>query len=239
MIWWHGVSSDDMHVIVEHRPWRPIPRRKMTAEAVPGRSGDFIYQEDAWEMVRQQYDVYISADVGRGKLMEVSRAVAQWLLEPAGYQRLEDSYDLDCYRLAYFEGGVDVENILGRFGRCTLTFVCKPQRYLKSGDDWRRGAFIDYLVNNPTAHPASPLLHLQTDGAAMNGTVTVNGETVTVTDGPAELIIDTEEATAQWEGTDYTDKVAFSDIITLKPGANELSLDGISRCWVKPRWWVL
>ena len=140
---------------------------------------------------------------------------------------------------ALLEGGVDVENILGRFGRCTLTFVCKPQRYLKSGDDWRRGAFIDYLVNNPTAHPASPLLHLQTDGAAMNGTVTVNGETVTVTDGPAELIIDTEEATAQWEGTDYTDKVAFSDIITLKPGANELSLDGISRCWVKPRWWVL
>ena len=46
------------------------------------------------------------------------REVANWLCGPAGYQKLEDSYDVETYRRAYFAGPLDVESILHRFGRC-------------------------------------------------------------------------------------------------------------------------
>lgn len=50
------------------------------------------------------------------------------------YCRLQDSYDTTIYREAFLMGGYDLENILNKFGRCTITFSCKPQKYLITGD---------------------------------------------------------------------------------------------------------
>ena len=62
MIWWHGVSGDDVGVVVERYPDVIIPNRKQEKISVPGRSGDLLIQQDAFENVRQSYDIYISAD---------------------------------------------------------------------------------------------------------------------------------------------------------------------------------
>lgn len=131
-ITWNGVSSDTIGVIVERIPNRYVPTRRFSPQQVAGRNGNILLVDKAFPNVEQEYEVYLSAEA-QG-LPSVARACAEWLMGPDGYCRLEDSYDTTVYREAFLMGGYDLENILNKFGRCTITFSCKPQKYLLAGD---------------------------------------------------------------------------------------------------------
>lgn len=131
-ITWNGVSSDTIGVIVERIPNRHVPTRRFSPQQVAGRNGNILLVDKSFPNVEQEYEVYLSAEA-QG-LPSVARACAEWLMGPDGYCRLEDSYDTTVYREAFLMGGYDLENILNKFGRCTITFSCKPQKYLLTGD---------------------------------------------------------------------------------------------------------
>lgn len=131
-ITWNGVSSDTIGVIVERIPNRYVPTRRFSPQQVAGRNGNILLVDKSFPNVEQEYEVYLSAEA-QG-LPSVARACAEWLMGPDGYCRLEDSYDTTVYREAFLMGGYDLENILNKFGRCTITFSCKPQKYLLTGD---------------------------------------------------------------------------------------------------------
>ena len=131
-ITWNGISSDTIGVIVEKIPNRYIPTRRFSPQQVAGRNGNILLVDKSFPNVEQEYEVYLSAEA-QG-LPSVARACAEWLMGPDGYCRLEDSYDTTVYREAFLMGGYDLENILNKFGRCTITFSCKPQKYLLTGD---------------------------------------------------------------------------------------------------------
>ena len=131
-ITWNGVSSDTIGVIVERIPNRYVPTRRFSPQQVAGRNGNILLVDKSFPNVEQEYEVYLSAEA-QG-LPSVARACAEWLMGPDGYCRLQDSYDTTVYREAFLMGGYDLENILNKFGRCTITFSCKPQKYLLTGD---------------------------------------------------------------------------------------------------------
>ena len=131
-ITWNGVSSDTIGVIVEKIPNRYVPTRRFSPQQVAGRNGNILLVDKAFPNVEQEYEVYLSAE-SHG-LPSVARACSEWLMGPDGYCRLTDSYDTTVYREAFLMGGFDIENILNKFGRCTITFSCKPQKYLLTGD---------------------------------------------------------------------------------------------------------
>lgn len=131
-ITWNGVNSDTIGVIVERIPNRYVPTRRFSPQQVAGRNGNILLVDKSFPNVEQEYEVYLSAEA-QG-LPSVARACAEWLMGPDGYCRLEDSYDTTVYREAFLMGGYDLENILNKFGRCTITFSCKPQKYLLTGD---------------------------------------------------------------------------------------------------------
>lgn len=131
-ITWNGVNSDTIGVIVEKIPNRYVPTRRFSPQQVAGRNGNILLVDKAFPNVEQEYEVYLSAEA-QG-LPSVARACAEWLMGPDGYCRLTDSYDTTVYREAFLMGGYDLENILNKFGRCTITFSCKPQKYLLTGD---------------------------------------------------------------------------------------------------------
>lgn len=131
-ITWNGVSSDTIGVIVERIPNRYVPTRRFSPQQVAGRNGNFLMVDKSFPNVEQEYEVYLSAE--STGLPSVARACAEWLMGPTGYCRLTDSYDTTVYREAFLMGGFDLENILNKFGRCTITFSCKPQKYLLTGD---------------------------------------------------------------------------------------------------------
>lgn len=229
MIWFNGRSSDDFRLIVQRYPTVILPTRKIEKVSVPGRNGDILIQQDAFENVAQRYEIYISAEQSR--LTPITHKIAEWLCVK-GYQRLEDSYFLDTFRLAAFNGGLNIENVLNRFGRATIEFDCKPQRFYKFGD------FFSEVTNggklqNPSPYAAKPILIVSGTG---EGTITVNDDTLELED--CDLTIDCELMQAYKNGVSKNGTVT-GDFFTLE-GESEISwTGGITGIQIKPRWFTI
>lgn len=232
MIWWHGISSYDVGVIVERYPARPVPKRKGSSQSVAGRSGDLIDQEDAWDNVVQPYEVYLSGEF-RGGMQSVAREAIQWLMVK-GYQKLEDSYDLDTFRLAYFMGGNDFANTLNLFGRAKIEFNCKPQRFLHDGDT-EKILSAGAVLMNPTVYTARPRILLSGSGS---GSLTVGSRTMELTDVAGTIIdSDTEDV---YRGTTNLNSTASGEFPLLEAGETSVTWEGgITGVRITPRWYVL
>lgn len=234
MIVWGGKSSDDVRVVVERYPALPRPARKQEVIQVPGRNGDLIFQQDAFENYIQPYDIYISAEEPR--LPPVARGVAAWLYAPKGYQRLEDWYEPEFYRLAYYSGPTEIENILNRFGRATIEFSCKPQRFLKTGEQT-----IAYKAHgvlfNPYLFPAEPLVKVNGNGS---GAVQIGGYAVNILAMDGYLMLDSQTQNAYKGTLNKNAAIKAEEFPRLTPGKNEIAWSGgVTSVEITPRWWTL
>lgn len=232
MIWWHGKSSDDVNVIVERCPDVIMPVRKQEKISITGRSGDLLLEQDAYENVIQRYDVYVSAE--KPRLPTIAHTVVEWLMGVKGYQRLEDSYWLETFRMAAYTGGAEISNILNRFGRATIEFDCKPQRYYKSGD-----FFIDVEngteLLNPSPFTAKPIIIVEGSGA---GTITAGDKTINLTNCD-NITIDSDIMQVYRENTNMN-RTASGAFPVLGAGQTEITwTGGITGIRVKPRWYTL
>lgn len=234
VIYWAGVSSDDVGVVVERYPALPRPRRKYTTITVPGRNGVLLLDENAYENYTQPYDIYIRG--GNKHLPQKARAVTSWLCAPQGYQRLEDGYEPDVYRMAYYEGPTDIENILNSFGRATIEFNCKPQRFLRSGERAIRLESPGVLAN-PTCFEALPLITVYGSGA---GILAVGGVTLAINSISGYLVLDSDTQNA-YKGTENKNAaISGQDFPTLPAGDTAVSWSGgITAVEIVPRWWTL
>lgn len=162
MIEFAGIRSDERNLIVEHYPQRSFPKRKYIVQTIPG-GGDIVIPEaeDAFSDYDQSYSVFFDSK-GPG-LSQASRHIAEWLLGNPGYQRLEDSYDPDFYRMAYYSGGESFLNYFNEYGRGNLTFTCAPKRYYKSGEN-----IVDLTngqkIFSPSTFKAQPIVFLEGNG---------------------------------------------------------------------------
>lgn len=232
----NGTTSDSLRVIVERYPDRPVPERIVQTIRVPGRSGVLTVSE-GWDNVVQDYDVYISAEA-QG-LPSASAGMVAWLLSAEGYHRLEDSYNPGIYRLARLINPQDCINYFNRFGRCTLSFDCMPQRWLTSGEVATTYT-ADATITNPTAYAAMPLVTVTGSGDVV---FSLGGFTVGITGLDGSITLDSEAQNA------YDGSVNLNSIVTLadgsfpeiNPGSNTLAFvsGSISSISVTPRWFEL
>lgn len=241
VISWNGERSDQFGITVENYPEYSKPERKRETFSVPGRNGDIVLMQDAWENVTQKYDIF----AGNGKRGAVSGGfsrVADWLYKPFGYCELWDDFDPDHFRLAYFTGPFDVEpSLVGRTGRTTISFSCKPQRFLISGKTPATFSATGKMIN-PTAYKARPLIKATRTGTG-SGTVTVNGTLFTVSEMPAVLYIDCDEMNCyDGSGNNKNSIVtsSTSEFAVLSPGENTIAFTGaIASVEITPRWFEL
>lgn len=235
MIYWAGKSSDDVHVIVERYPSVTLAARKLDTQAVPGRNGDLLFEQNAYQNYIQAYEVYMSAE--RIRLPRAMREVANWLCGPSGYQKLEDDYDVETYRRAYFAGPLDVESIMHRFGRATIEFNCQPQRFLRAGDQTVELSQGEALLN-PTAFRALPLITVVGTGA---GALTVGNVTVTINSMPRGIVVlDSDTQNAYYGAFNLNSTVSALEFPTLPAGESPVRwTGGITSVKIKPRWWTL
>lgn len=235
MIYWAGRSSDDVRVIVERYPSVTLPARKLDTQAVHGRNGDLLFEQNAYQNYIQSYEVYMSAE--RIRLPRAMREVANWLCGPSGYQKLEDDYDVETYRRAYFAGPLDVESIMHRFGRATIEFSCQPQRFLRTGDQTVELSQGEALLN-PTAFTALPLITVAGTGA---GALTVGNVTVTINSMPRGIVVlDSDTQNAYYGAFNLNSTVSAPEFPTLPAGESPVRwTGGITSVKIKPRWWTL
>lgn len=235
-----GQSSSAHHLFVTEYPNYQKPQRKVDVYSVPGRSGDIIYVQDAWNDVAQEYRIATltgTEDSVPGDLTDISA----WLYAPKGYKILRDDFDISHFRKAYFSGPFDVENTLGRSGEATISFTCQPQRYRDAGQIAQTISTSGGTVSNPTAYHARPVLKVT--GGASGGTVTVNGTVFSINSLSVPVIINCEEMNCYDANGNNKNSIvtsSTSEFATLAPGANTISFTGsVTSVEVTPNYWDL
>lgn len=234
LIVYGGEASADYGMVVSEAPTFEKPTRKGTAYQVPGRSGDIIFQQDAWNDVTRSYRVWL-AENGDENLAEQVDAVTGWLFSKTGYTRLEDSFEPEVFRLAYYNGGQEITNELTQYGEATLSFICRPERFYKSGEQAISVSNGD-KINNPTRFTSKPIIHLEGTGTV---TIAIGGATMsaTLTD---YLNIDTETMNAyRLPAENKNDKISGT-FPTIAPGVNTIGLTGsVTLCTIVPRYFTI
>lgn len=235
LIVYNGISSRDYHIQVEHPPGYETPERDYEIIHVPGRNGDLVIDTGAYKNVSRIYEIAVGSYFRH--FTPMVNGVAEWLHSASGYARLEDTYEPEYYRLAMYEEATNIENILNQAGRATISFNCKPQRFLKSGD---RTIEISNpaTLYNPTKYVALPIITVKGTGG---GTLTVGDYTVTISDMESFVVIDSEMQDAYMGETNMNPYVTLDNgFPKLIAGENKISYTGgITAVEVIPKWWTL
>ncbi len=233
MISFAGVSSDEANVIVERFPSRPIPARRYTVQQIPGRSGDLLFDQGAYDNITQTYEVYVNHN---GMTWQQSmRLAAAWMSAP-GYQELWDSYDPETFRLAYFAGPADFSNALNQLGRATINFSCKPWRFLFSGTT-PVTLTASGSIENHTDFNALPLIQIRGSGA---GQLEIDGYIVNISDIDDGMTIDSELMDCYSGQNNRNSLLTLTpqfEFPQLQPGVNNIVISGgITSVIIRPRW---
>lgn len=160
---YNGVSSTEFAIQVEHPPIYEIPEKDYEVTHVPGRNGDIYVDKGSYQNASRSYDLAIGSE--QRDFAEMANCISEWLNSASGYARLEDSYEPEYYRLAAYKSGGTITNILEHAGRITVSFDCKPQRFLKSGENpliIRQAK--SGLIRNPTGFTSLPVIKVYGTG---------------------------------------------------------------------------
>lgn len=229
---YNGRSSQDFGLVLSGEDtWRKaVPDLDRTS--IPGRNGDLLLSNQRYSNVNIIYHVGIMRDFSTNY-----GAFMNFLLKDPGYHRLEDSYHPEYYRLAVMETEVNPKmGAYNRDGTFDVTFSCKPQQYLKSGE--RKQILTGSgTVFNPTIFDAKPLLRIYGQGQ-----ITIGDDTVTLTgcDGYTDLDCELEDAYKDNENKNGYLVLPSGDFPVLKPGSTSIIFgSGITRIELVPRWWCL
>lgn len=225
-----GRSSDDLGLIIDGSGIYPIPERDAEAVEVPGRNGDLIFDNGRYKNVSISYNCQMKDFKDRYD------ALRTYFASQIGYQRLEDSYQPDRYRLARISG--QIEPAPGPYKRTaliTLTFDCKPQVYLKTGEIAAKVASGDVMYNR-YGFASKPLIRVYG-----YGTLYIGSYSVVIADaGKAYVDLDCDIANAFNADTNLNQYITLEDFPQLVPGKNGIKYEGnISSVEITPRWWTL
>lgn len=231
-ITWAGVPlSTVTNVLIENAPETNRPARKVDRYEVPGRNGDIVVAQDAWENVPRTYDLVAYG----GDYNQMTSALMEWLYAPSGYQRLEDSFDALVYRLAYVSEATDIENLVNENGRCTVSFECDPRRFLKTGESAVTLSETG-KITNPTRFTAKPIITVSGSG---NGTIECGGNTITIAGIYDGMTIDCEQMDA-YAGTTNLNNLVSGSFPVIPGGEQTITITGgITSISVVPNWWTL
>ena len=239
VIIFNGIPSTNYGIHVETPPVYATPERDSEVVHIPGRNGDLVIDNGSYKNVTRKYS--ISVGEIDGNFTTLAAGVSEWLHSASGYARLEDSYESDYFRLAYYVADAEMENLFHQAGKMSIEFNCKPARFLKAGE--RAVPFTTAgSISNPTFQKSFPKLTVVVSGS---GTLTIGDQTITISGltNSTRMVIDSELQDVYEEGslTNLNSKVSFSDgFPLLSPGVNTITFTGsITSVEVIPRWWIL
>lgn len=227
-----GVDSRDFGVYISGQGTFSAPARSYELLPVPGRNGDLVGTEKRFENGELTYPAFIYANFKQN--IADFRAFLDSLF---GYHRIVDSYHPNEFRMVFFQGefapDVTAKNDAASFD---ITFNCKPQRFLLSGEQ-ATTLTADGSITNPTRFNSQPLLRVYG-----TGDLGINGDTITISQADVYTDIDCEMMDA-YKGTENRNQyitLTNYNFPVLVPGENGIALGtGITRVEITPRWWTV
>lgn len=243
-ITFNGVHSKDLGIRIERSPAIIRPRRKFDVISVPGRNGDVVLMQDAWENYIQAYDIFFG-DGTDLSAETAANAVSNWLHSANDYARLIDTFEQNIYRMAYYVDETDIENALTQYGRTTIRFNCRPERFSMTGAS---GVTNGQTVTNNYQYASRPTITIAGSGT-WSGTFTItNGShvyEVGLDSIQTRVILNCEEQNAYNGTTNLNSKVTINsggEFPRLLPGANVVTWSlssNIQSVTIDPRWFII
>ena len=207
----NSISAEDLGLVIQAPPAYTFPSKDLSTTHVPGRNGDLILDNYCYNNVDRTYSIASVFRPGTGFIAN-SEKIIKWLTTPTGYCRLEDTYDPLVYRMASYSASGSLSNYYDQATSLSITFNCKPQRYLKSGEKQVDYSGSEITIDNPTTETALPLitvsgipqatdsdLLLMTVSNVDSGTVYSSITISKLPDGEAAITLDSEEQLAYYE----------------------------------------
>lgn len=170
-----GQSSGTYGVYITGDAVFNAPERDVEMVKIPGRNGAFALDNGRFENIEVTYPAGIFAETEADFAAAISD-FRNYLCSRKGYCRLTDDYNPDEYRLGIYKSGLEVNPEFLKAGQFNITFECKPQRYLTTGENPITVTDGDTLTN-PTYFESGPLLEI--DGY---GTISFNGYEIELDD---------------------------------------------------------
>lgn len=234
LIVYGGEASSDYGIVVSEAPSFDKPQRQTTVYSVPGRNGSVLFQDNAFNDVTRSYKAFI-LDYDREDLVEAVTAFTGMLYSKRGYQRLEDSFEPDVYRLAYFTGGQNITNDMMQAGETTISFTCRPERFLKDGEKEIEIQNGDVL-HNYTRFDAKPLIYIEGSDSVE---ISIQGESITA-EIDDYIYIDCERMNAYRTAAENMNNAISGVFPSIKPGTNGIAITGtVTKVTIIPRYFTI
>jgi len=207
------------------------PERAVDFITVPGRNGAIIGGEDRFENVELTYPAFIFSDF-QNKIKQLRSG----LLSVSTYARLTDTYNTDEYRKAIFTGILNVEPTRRLdAAEFDITFICKPQRWLTSGEAKTTITTSGTSISNPTSFSSLPEITI-----TGYGDVYVGSQKISVSNAYPSVTIDSELGDCYYGTNNANSVVGFGNghFPVLLPGTNNITFPAtVTKVEIVPRWW--
>lgn len=229
----NGVSSESMGIRIKSKNVYSAPKYDVALTAIPGRDGELISPNGRFGNAGVSYTCFLPAR-SITELSEKLTKVKNWLYrEPDRYHDLTDSYDARFLRKALFNSKLDISDECMKIGVFTVSFSCKPLRYLISG--LTKQVFSGTVViTNEFNFTAKPYIKINGRG---KGTLTINNKVWNFETINGYTECDSELMNYYHDTTLKNDTVTGDGFPELVHGENRVEFGGgITSIEIIPRW---
>ena len=202
------------------------------SKTIPGRNGDLIFETGSYKNRSGSASCFCLQE-------DVETAVSsagRFLMRKKGYRRLETSDDPDHYWMARVENSPQIAMRLRTLAPFEISFDCKPQRFVKSGEN-AVVSTSNGSISNQYGQTALPLITLYGNGT---GTLTIGSCVVEVKSLDGVLYLDSDTQNAYNDDGNQNMNINAPTFPTLPDGETQIAFSGgIERVEIVPRWWEL
>lgn len=234
----NGVDLSQFGLFVTDTGAYNAPVRNIDKYSIKGRNGDIILDNGNYNNITVQYPALMYDDFENN--IDDFR---DFITNIYDYVRISDTFHPDEYRMGRISREFQVENLKNyvKAGKFTLTFDCKPQRFLVDGDNEITISSSPFTLTNPTRKTAKPIITVY--GAVASGSeavLHVGDRQITFTQINEYAIINSEIDDCYKIGESIGEYVSVlgHNYPILPEGDTTIEFEGgITSVVVQPKWW--
>lgn len=209
-----GEDSRDYGVYITGEAVFNSPERDVEMISIPGRNGEYARDLGRFTNIEVTYPAGLFG-VDEADFADAIADFRNMLGSRVGYCRLEDDYNPGEYRMGVFKAGLEVSPANLKSGEFTITFNCKPQRFLTTGETATELQSGD-TITNPTLFDARPMLQVWG-----YGDIDIDGQELSIGNVPlGTVLLANGEPNASASNFTFSEaQVNTADSITLTDGS--------------------
>ena len=236
----NGQSSLELGIRIKNKNIYSSGKRDLSLVSVPGRDGDLVNSNKRFVNSTVSYTCFVPAS-SIAELNTKIRNVKKWLfVDSDQYHELTDSYDPTFLRYAIFNSKLDIADEANRIGTFTVSFSCKPLRYLLSSLTAVEVATGNTLYN-PFPFASKPYIKITGSGNITLTIVNSKGTKTYTFNNVSSYVECDSELMNCYKGTTLKNSDFIADNFPLlEYGDNTITYSGsVSKVEIIPRWWCL